>query len=132
MGFATKNNFAISLVQSECSQGTTGRDDSSQLSVQNKNNRLLGVQGRYAPCGIDIDKGKMSLVVISVYSLIGLNIKCIENQDECSLVWTLNEINFGIHKQSLPNRISETREFYICTNMYPFNRMRDKLGIMYT
>ena len=93
---------------------------------------LLGVQGRYAPCGIDIDKGKICLVIMSICSLIGLNIKCRENQAECGLVWTRDEINFGIHKHNLPNRISETREFYICTNMYPFNRMRDKLGIMYT
>ena len=69
---------------------------------------LLGVQMvRYAPFDNGIDKGKM-------------------------WAWTLNEINFEIRRQSLPNQISETREFYICTNMYPFNRMRDKLGIMYT
>ena len=127
-GFAIKNNSAISLVLSEMIAMHCG----SQLSVQNKNNRLLGVQGRYAPCGIGRDKGKMCLIVMLIWSLIGLNIKCRENQAECGLVWTRDEINFGIHKQSLPNRISETREFYICTNMYPFNRMRDKLGIMYT
>ena len=72
------------------------------------------------------------MVLILVCSLMGLDIKCIENQDECSLVWTLDEINFGIHKQSLPNRINETMEFYIDTIVSPFNRMRDKLGIMYT
>ena len=74
----------------------------------------------------------MCLAVILVYSLIGLNIKCIKNQNECSLGWTLDEINFEIHKQSLPNRINETMEFYIDTIVSPFNRMRDKLGIMYT
>ena len=149
MGFATKNNFAISLVLSECSQCIMGQQQSAeQYKHHNKHNRLRnmieqnvvrqeqvwsGVQMvRYAPFDSVRTKGRMSLVVILVYNLIGLNIKCIENQDECSLVWTLDEINFGIHKQSLPNRISETREFYICTNMYPFNRMRDKLGIMYT
>ena len=112
MGFATKNNSAISLGLSEASQSTMGRDDSSQLSVQNKNNRLLGVQGRYAPCGIDIDKGKIC--------------------SECGLIWTLEKIIFEIRRQSFPNQVSDTREFYICTNMYHFNRMRDKLGIMYS
>ena len=90
---------------------------------------LWGVQmGRYAPCGININKGRMSLVV----GLIGSNIKFRDKQAECSLVWTLDETNFGIHKQSLPNRINETMEFYIDTIVSPFNRMRDKLGIMYT
>ena len=98
---------------------------------------MLEVQtGQYSPQDkrinpIDSNKGRMSLVVILVYSLISLNIKCIENQAECGLVWTFDEAGFGISRQSLPNRISETREFYICTNMYPFNKMRDKLGIIY-
>ena len=50
-----------------------------------------------------------------------------------SVVWFGHyEKDFGIHKQSLPNRINETMEFYIDTIVSPFNRMRDKLGIMYT
>ena len=94
---------------------------------------LWGAQnGRYAPWGIGRDKGKMCLIVMLIWSLIGLNRKCIENHAKCGLVWTLEKIYFEIRRQSLPNWISETREFYICTNMYPFNRMRDKLGIMYT
>ena len=110
---------------------------SEQETVRREQVMLEVQTGQYSPQDkrinpIDSNKGRMSLVVILVYSLISLNIKCIENQAECGLVWTLDEINIGIHKQSLPNRISETREFYICTNMYPFNRMRDKLGIMYT
>ena len=134
MGFATKNNSAISLGLSEASQRTMGSDVSSQLSVQNKHNGLgnMGYQGllgvqmvRYVPFDNGIDKGK-------VCGLVGLNLECIEDHARCSKAWTLNEINFEIHRQSLPNRSSEAREFYICTNMYPFNRMRDKLGIMYT
>ena len=132
MGFAIKNNSAISLGLGEASQRTMGSDDISQLSFQNKNNRLLGVQGRYAPQGIDRDKGKICWVVMLICILIGLNVKCVESRAGFGLVWTLEEMNFRIHKKNLPNRISETREFYICTNMYPFNRMRDKLGIMYT
>ena len=135
MGFAIKNNSAISLVLSEFSQGSMGKSRSAgQCKHHSKHNRLgnMGYQGllgvqmvRYASFDNGRDKGKMC-------SLIGLNIKDIENNAKCSLAWTLNEINFGIHKQNLPNRISETREFYICTNMYPFNRVRDKLGIVYT
>ena len=142
MGFATKNNFAISLVLSEMIAMHCG----SQLSAEqykhhNIHNRvvnmidqgLLGAQkGRYAPWGIGRDKGKMCWGIMLICILIGLNIKCRKNHAKCGLVRTLNEINFGIYKQNLPNRISETRVFYICTNMYPINRMRDKLGIMYT
>ena len=100
MGFAIKNNSAISLGLGETSQRTMGSDDISQLSVQNKNNRLRNIieqealcqeqdlwgaqNGRYAPWGIGRDKGKMCLVVMLICSLIGLNIKCIENQAECS------------------------------------------------
>ena len=130
MGFTTKNSFAISLG----SERILAMHCGSQLSVQNKHNGLgnMGYQGllgvqmvRYVPFDNGIDKGK-------VCGLVGLNLECIEDHARCSLAWTLNEINFEIHRQSLPNRSSETREFYICTNMYPFNRMRDKLGIMYT
>ena len=134
MGFAIKYNSAISVGLSEASQRTMGNDVSSQQSFQNKHNGLenmgyqdlLGVQMvRYVPFDNGIDKGK-------VCGLVGLNLECIEDHARCSLAWTLNEINFEIRRQSLPNQISETREFYICTNMYPFNKMRDKLGIMYT
>ena len=110
----------------------------SEQDVVRSEQAMLEVQaGQYTPHNkwnnpIDRNKGRMGLEVVLDHSLIGLNIKCIENQAECGLVWTLDEINFGIHKQSLPNRISETREFYIGTNVSPFNRMRDKLGIMYT
>ena len=142
MGFVTKNYFAISLVLSECSQGSMGkRRSAEQYKHHNKHNRLgnmskqglLGVQMvRYAPFDSGRDKGKMCLAVMLICRLVGLNMGCVEDRAECSLIWTRDEINFGIHKQNLPKRISETREFYICTNMYPFNRMRDKLGIMYT
>ena len=87
---------------------------------------LLGVQMvRYVPFDNGIDKGK-------VCGLVGLNLECIEDHARCSLAWTLNEINFEIRRQSLPNQINETMEFYIDTIVSPFNRMRDKLGIMYT
>ena len=80
MGFATKNNFAISLVQSECSQGIMGQS-AEQYKHHNKHNRLgnmskqglLGAQMvRYAPCDIGIDKGEMCLVVMVICILIGL------------------------------------------------------------
>ena len=110
---------------------------SEQETVRREQVMLEVQTGQYSPQDkrinpIDSNKGRMSLVVILVNSLISLNIKCIENQAECGLIWTLEKIYFEIRRQSLPNRISETREFYICTNMYPFNRIRDKLGIMYT
>ena len=131
MGFAIKNNSAISLGLIEASQRIMGK---SRSAGQCKHNGLgnMGYQGllgvqmvRYVPFDNGIDKGK-------VCGLVGLNLECIEDHARCSLAWTLNEINFEIHRQSLPNRSSETREFYICTNMYPFNRVRDKLGIVYT
>ena len=99
---------------------------------------MLGLQtGQYSSHNkwnnpIDRNKGRMGLEVVLDHSLIGLNIKCIENQAECGLVWTFDEAGVGISRQSLPSRIGETREFYIGTNVSPFNRMRDKLGIMYT
>ena len=92
MGFAIKNNSAISLVLSEFSQCSMGRSRSAdQCKHHSKHNRLgnMGYQGllgvqmvRYAPFDNGIDKGKM-------------------------WAWTLNEINFEIRRQSLPNLISE-------------------------
>ena len=110
----------------------------SEQDVVRSEHVMLEVQaGRYTSHNkwnnpIDRNKGRMGLEVVLDHSLIGLNIKCLENQDECSLVWTFDETNFGISKQSLPKRISETKELYIGANVSPFNKMRDKLGIMYT
>ena len=67
---------------------------SEQETVRREQVMLEVQTGQYSPQDkrinpIGSNKGRMGLAVILVYSLIGLNIKCIENQDECSLVWTL-------------------------------------------
>ena len=74
----------------------------SEQDVMRREQVLFGVQaGRYSPHDkginpIDRDGGRVDLVVVSNHSLIGLNIKCIENQAECGLVWNFEETNFGI------------------------------------